>query len=131
MKNALVLVLLLAAVAIVVPALAADDAAAGLPDGFKGFRGLLKGTVVSKADGQFVLKVDSVVKTFPPNKATKPEVVVAQQLTIKVTGDKLLHALAERKVDEVVIAGVFNDKDNNLVAIEQIQKAPAEKAAPK
>lgn len=96
-------------------------AEAPLPDGFKGFRGLLKGTILSKTDKSFVLKVDAVVKTFPANKAKKAEEIVGKEVTIQVRNDRLLSALKERSVGERVEAGALNEQGTVVMAIEQIK----------
>ena len=129
MKKALVVTLLLAAIVVVIPALAADEPAA-LPDGFKGFRGLLKGTISSKTENSFVLKVTEVVKTFPKNEATKPENAVGKELTIQVKADRLQKILKELKAEDVVVSGVFNVEGNVLNAVEDLRKADAPVASP-
>jgi hypothetical protein len=124
MRKAMVVGLVLASVCLVVSAVWADEPA-GAGEGLAGFRGLVKGTIVSKGEGQFVIKVDSLVKTYPANKAAKPENVAGKQLTVKVVGERLLHALAERKAGEVVEAGLLNDEGGAWTSIEMIRRAEA------
>jgi hypothetical protein len=127
MTKATVAVLAVALVALAVPAALAADGAA-LPDGLAGFRAMVKGTIVSKAEGQFVIKVAEIVKTLPTNKATNAQAAVGKELTVVVKAEPMLHALAERKVGETVVAGLFNSEGNTLTAIEQIRKADGEAA---
>lgn len=107
------------AVALAVGTVAAAEAS--LPDGFKGFRGLLKGTILSKTDRSFVLKVDTVVKTFPANRAKKADEIVGKEVTIQVRNERLLSALKERSVGDRVEAGALNEQGTVVTAIEQIK----------
>jgi hypothetical protein len=118
----------LAAALFVSPALA--EGGGGLPDGFKGFRGLLRGSLVSKTENQLVLKVQAVVKTWPANKATEANVVLGKDLTIAVKAERLLNALKERKAGDVIVVGVFNEEGNQLRAVEDLRLAEAAGTTP-
>jgi hypothetical protein len=128
MKNVLLVTWLLAAIAVVVPAVMADEPAA-LPDGFKGFRGLLKGTISGKTENSFVLKVKAVTKSFEKSKATKPEDIVGKEITLQVKAERLQKALKERAVGDTVEVGAVNEEGNVVVAVEQLKKVEAADAA--
>ena len=124
MKTALMAVALLAAFVVVAPALAADEAA--LPDGFKNFRGILKGTISSKTENSFVLKVTAVTKSFEKSKATKPEDIVGKEITLQVKAERLQKILKERAVGDTVEVGAVNETGNVVNAVEQLKKVEAE-----
>ena len=128
MKKAITLSMLLVC-GLVLPAALAEGGA-GLPDGFKGFRGLLKGTISSKTENSFVLKVASVENTFPKNTAKKPEEIVGKEITILVKQERLLGALKEREVGQTVIAGAAEEGKDGILAIEQIRRAEAAATTP-
>jgi hypothetical protein len=125
MRNAVLTTLVLAVSVVVVPVMAADEPAA-LPDGFKGFRGLLKGAIVSKTETSFVLKVEAVTKSFKNSKATKPEEIAGKELTLQVKAERLQKALKELAVGDKVVTSAVNEEGNAVFAIEMIKKAEAE-----
>lgn len=103
-------------------------AEATLPDGMAGFRGILRGTIVSKADNSFVLKVEKIGTTWKENKATNPAAAVGKELTITVSPERerMVKALAERKAGDRVDAGAMNTEGNTLTLVEVLKKVEAE-----
>jgi len=108
-------------------------AAEGLPDAMKGFIGMLRGKMVQKDEGGFVVKLEKIEKTWKRNKAEKPEAAVGKNIPFKV-GAKRRH-IKERfgklKVGDNVVAGGIHREGNFLLAVEVLVKAeefPALKA---
>ena len=59
-------------------------AAESLPDGAKGFAGILGGKVVSKGTDQITVEVTKVVKSWQHSRAEKPEALVGQKVSLTV-----------------------------------------------
>ncbi len=59
-----------------------------LPDGMKGFCGVLEGKVVGKFEHGFLLKVRRVVRLWKGNKAKNPRSAVGKELLINVQWEK-------------------------------------------
>ncbi len=123
MNKTLVAMMVLMAVTVVLPTLAADDVT--LPDGFKGFRGLLKGTLVSKTENSCVLKVEAVVQSFKLSKATKPEEIIGKDLTVQVKNEKFVNNMKGLAVGDKVELGAVNEDGNVVIAVEMLRKAEA------
>ena len=105
-----------------------EGEAPGLLEGFGGFQGILVGTIVSKAEDEFVLKVEKVSQSWRNSKARSPESLVGKdvEITLRREGrvnDRLARALAERKVGERVEVGAQHIEGNVLAAIEVLRKA--------
>ena len=54
----------------------ATDTETGLPAGLKGLRGVLYGTLVSKTEKSFVVKVEKVLNVWKESTATDPQAAV-------------------------------------------------------
>jgi len=55
-----------------------DSKADGLPEGAKGFSGMVRGIVVGKEKGGFLFKVGKILKVWKNNKAKNPESLVGK-----------------------------------------------------
>ncbi len=126
-KTLSLMVVALSAGFLTSPVLAAE---ASLPDGLAGFRGILRGVLVSKTDNSLILKVEKIGKTWKENKATNAEAAVGKELTITIAPERerLIKALAERKAGEAVEVGVMTTEANQLSGVEVLRKAGAEEA---
>ena len=65
-----------------------ERAAAGLPSGIQGFKGILEGSVVRKGERGFILKISSVKKTWPHNRARNPRTAVGKEIEILIQADR-------------------------------------------
>ena len=107
---------------------AGKEAAGGLPDGMRGFRGMLRGTIVRKGDGEFLLKVEKVLKVWEQNRAENPQSAVGKTLAVVLPREGRLleqqrRAFRELKVGDRVVVEPFHFKGNVLTVVEQLRKA--------
>lgn len=107
---------------------AGQEAASGLPDGMRGFRGMLRGTIVRKGDGEFLLKVEKVLKVWKQNKAENPQSAVGKTLAIVLGREGRLleqqrRTFRELKVGDHVVVEPFHFKGNVLTVVEELRKA--------
>jgi len=98
-----------------------------LPEGIRGFRGMMLGTVVSKADKTFVLKVEKITKVWKENKAENPKCVEGKNLTIDIwpksrLADKNLKTLAGLKAGDRVLVEPFHFGGDHLSVVEELRK---------
>lgn len=103
------------------------DGEGGFPAGLRGFRGMLTGTVKSKLDRGFVLKVEKVGRVWRANKAKRPADAVGKALTMVVRADsrmgrRHLAVIRELKVGDRVLAEAFHIEGNRLTLVEELRK---------
>ena len=100
----------------------------GLPDGLKGFCGMVVGKIISKGEREFVLKVEKVIRVWKNNKAKEPESAVGKELTLKIRrrSKAMVEALAGLKVGDRVVAEALNLEGDILVCVETLRKATDE-----
>ena len=79
-----------------------------IPDGMKGFSGMVRGKVVAKVDKGFVLKIEKILKLWDGNKAKNPKSAIGKKFLVGprwVKGDNgkwhpyELHVLFIRKLE--------------------------------
>jgi len=100
--------------------------ASNIPLDARWFRGTLVGTIKSKAEASFVLKVEKVGKLWRRNHARKPELLVGMELTLKIRqkpkpAEHLLAALEGLAVGDRVKAGALY-VEGAFMAAEVLQK---------
>jgi len=112
-------------------AFAAEGAGgAVLPDGIRGFKGLLVGTIVSKGERDFVLRVEKVATVWKQNKAPNPDSVVGKDVMISLRGrsrllERHLHTLRRLKAGDRIVVEAFHLEGDRLTVIELLRKAEA------
>ncbi len=99
-----------------------------LPAGMRGFRGMLRGTLRSKGERSFVLKVEKVVKTWEHSKASNPAAAVGRELTLAITPDSRLagrhvETFKKLKPGDRVVVEAFHTEGTRLKVIEELRKA--------
>jgi hypothetical protein len=104
------------------------EAAGGLPDGMRGFRGMLRGTIVRKGDGEFLLKVEKVLKVWEQNRAENPQSAVGKTLAVVLPQEGRLleqqrRAFRELKAGDRVVVEPFHFRGNALTVVEELRKA--------
>lgn len=104
------------------------DAELSLPEGMKGFRGVLVGKILRKLDRGFVLSVERVTKVWEHNKADRPEAAVGKELIITIRADdelggRFLRTLRNLETGERVLVEAFHFEGNHLSVVEQLQRA--------
>ena len=102
--------------------------AQGLPEGLSGFRGLLGGSIVSKADAGLVLKVERVLRLWRGNKAKNPDSAVGKELTLAINTElrwskRLVETLKGFKVGDGVEVGALHLGGDKLQVGEVLRKA--------
>ena len=99
----------------------------GFPTGLRGFRGTLVGTVKSKLDRGFVLKVEKVVRVWKANKARRPQDAVGKTLTLVVRAEsrmskRHMEIAGGLKVGDRVSVEAFHFEGNRLTIVEELRK---------
>jgi len=110
-----------------------ESATVGLPDGMKGFLGILKGKIVGMTRDSFVLQVDEVVRIWRGNKAENPQASVGKRIRYRVLDRHraIVRAFAKLEVGDEVAAGGMHKEGDVLIAAERLIRAeelPALKA---
>jgi len=109
-----------------------------LPDGLKGFSGMLEGTVISKEEKGFILEVHKILNLWKNNKANNPESAIDKELLINVQWEKgkdgtwhpveaHLKFINSLKVGEEIKIEVINDEGERLHILE-LSKEQRERA---
>lgn len=98
-----------------------------LPDGIKGFRGILRGTIVTTGKNGFILKVEKVVRVWKQSKAEKPEEVIGEEVEVGLWRESRLaeqhrKTLATLKPGDKVDAEVFHFGGDHLSVVEELKK---------
>jgi len=102
----------------------AEDAGS-LPDGMRGFCGILQGKITEKGDGGFALQVEKVEKTWRNNKADNPAASVGKTLSLSLhpKGKHVREQLGKMEVGDTVVTGAINKEGNALRVVELLVKA--------
>ena len=114
------------------PVAVAGDAPA-LPEGLRGFRGMLVGKITRKSAEDFVLKVERIKKIWKQNKAKDPETAVGKEVHV-VLWAKSRQAKAHREtlaglqVGDRIEVEPFHFEGESLAVVEWLEKvgAPAQ-----
>jgi len=98
-----------------------------LPDGIEGFRGILRGTVVSTGKNGFILKVEKIVRVWKHSKAQKPEAVIGKEVEVDLWAESRLadqhrKTLATLEPGDKVDAEVFHFGGDHLSVVEELKK---------
>ena len=106
---------------------AGEAEAAKLPEGIRGFKGMMVGTVVSKTADAFVLKVAKITRTWRESKATSPASVVGKEIPITLWGKSRLverhqSTLAGLKSGDRVKVEAFHLEGDRLSVVEALKK---------
>ena len=111
-----------------------ERAAAGLPDGMAGFKGMLEGVIVKKGERGFVLKVTKITKIWSQSSAKNPRKVIGQEIEILIQAElavtdrwkrltkEHLQILASLKPGERVAVEAFHFKGDHLTVVEGLRK---------
>lgn len=98
------------------PAPAAQSAAHGFPEGLRGFRGILSGTVVSRdaERGELQFRVTSVKRVWKENKAKNAESSAGHTLMVRGISGRFLDVLLVLKAGDAVEVEAFHNAGNHL-----------------
>lgn len=101
------------------------EEAGGVPDGMRGFCGILQGKIVGKTDNGFALQVEKVGKTWRNNKAKNPAACVGKQVSLRLhpKGKHVREQLGKMTVGDSVVTGAANREGNVLTVVELLVKA--------
>ena len=111
-----------------------ERAAGGLPQGIRGFRGILEGTIVKKGQRGFVLKVTKTGKTWAQNKAKNPRDAIGKEIEILIQAERgvtdrwkqlvkeHLQVLGALKAGDRVTVEAFHFGGGHLVVMEELRK---------
>ena len=91
-------------------------AEAAIPAGFRGFRGIFSGQLVSKdvEKGTLVVKVEKINRTWKQNKAENPESAFGHSLTVKGISGKWLDVLLVLEVGDRIEVEAFDNGAGHL-----------------
>ena len=106
---------------------AEDAKPAALPEGIRGFQGMMTGTIVKKGTDEFLLKVETIDRTWRGNKAKNPESVVGKTLPVALWKESRLYerhreTLATLKPGDRVSVEPFHRGGNHLSVVEALKK---------
>ena len=98
-----------------------------LPEGIRGSRGMMVGTLVSKTETTFVFKVEKIAKVSKGNKAENPACVVGKELTMALWPKSRLaeqhkKTLAGLKAGDRVSVEPFHFGGDTLSVVEELKK---------
>lgn len=104
-----------------------DEGGSTLPEGIRGFRGMMTGTIVKKGADGFQLKVEKITRTWRGNKARNPESVVGKTLPVKLSkegrlNDRHRETLAGLKPGDKVSVEPFHFGGDHLTVVEELKK---------
>jgi len=107
-----------------------DKREASLPEGLRGFRGMMAGTIVRKGERSFALKVEKVIRVWRGNKAKDPQAAVGKVLEMVIGPDsrlakRHLQTLKKLKVGDRVVVEPFHFEGDRLTVVEELRKAEA------
>ncbi len=88
----------------------------GFPAGMQGFRGILRGQLVSRdlERGELVLKAEQVTRTWQENKAKDTESCRGRQFTVRRISDKWLDVLVNLKPGDRIEVEAFHNGGEHL-----------------
>ena len=98
-----------------------------LPDGIKGFRGMMVGKVLEKGEWGLVLHVEKIARVWKENKASNPESIVGRKVRIVVNQrsrlrERFLKAFKELRAGDRAEVEAFHFEAGQLTAVEHILK---------
>jgi hypothetical protein len=106
-----------------------DGAEGSIPQGLRGFRGILLGRIMEKNDdhGTFVLRVQRVGRVWEQNRAENAEAAIGRSLRVELHRESRLlgdhrETLQELKSGDLVEVEVFHLKDGVLSVMELLRK---------
>ena len=105
-----------------------DGGEGGVPAGIRGFQGMVSGTLVSKGETAFVLKVDKILRVWKRSKASNPQCIVGIDVKMHLTKrsrlyERHLRALRELKPGDRVVCEPFHFEGDSLAIVEELRKA--------
>lgn len=106
----------------------AREDASGLPNGIKGFRGMMVGKMIEKGERAFVLQVEKITKVWKQNKASNPASIVGRKVRIVIDRrshlrERFRKAFRELKPGDRVEVEAFHFGGGKLTVVESILKA--------
>jgi len=116
-------------------ALAGEKEARPLPEGIRGFKGIMIGTITSKAEKTFVLKVEKITRVWRHNEAKDPESVLGKEVPITLWEQSRLaerhrETFAKLKKGDRVEVEAFHLEGDRLAVVEELKKVEAAAAFP-
>jgi len=102
---------------------AEEEAVAGLPEGMRGFVGMLQGKITERTDAGFSLQVEKVIKMWKSSKASNPESAIGRTLKFYIEGKHMRERVHTVAVGDSVVAGGAHKEGDQLRAVEVLVKA--------
>jgi len=105
-----------------------EEGPLGVPQGLRGFKGMLTGTVVKKGANEFIIQVERVNRTWKGNKAENPQAAIGKKAVCELWKEGRLYegqrrTLAELKAGDRVLVEPFHlehDHDH-LTVVEELR----------
>jgi len=106
----------------------------GLPEGIRGFRGMLVGVVATTTDRSLVVEVQKIGRTWRQSKAENPRVIVGKKVKIVIEPDRFstdrweqlvkqhLRVLGGLKTGDRVSVEAFHFGGGHLVVMEELRE---------
>ena len=110
----------------------------GVPDGLKGFRGMLIGVIAKKGDHEFIIEVVKITRTWKESKAENPQAAVDKKVVCELWPEGRMHerhhrTLAGLKRGDRVLVEPFHLKPDHdhLTVVEELKKLEKDPETPK
>lgn len=99
-----------------------------LPEGFRGFRGMVAGTLVKKGEAAFLLKVEKITRVWKGSKAKNPESIVGKEVEVRLWKksrlyEQHLRTLRELEPGDRIVCEPFHFEGDDLTLVEELRKA--------
>lgn len=98
-----------------------------IPDGLKGFRGMVLATLTSKGEREFVAKVEKILKVWNHNEAKDPGSAIGKSLQFAIAQSRLaeqhIKTLTGLKVGDRIEVEGFHIEGDKLDVLEWLKKA--------
>ncbi len=104
----------------------AAETTTSLPEGAKGFAGMIRGNVVSTGTNELVLSVTEVAKVWNQSKASNPQSLVGKQVQVRGQNENMARFIATLKAGDSVGLDVVN-KEGDFLTIAELTKEQREK----
>lgn len=110
----------------------------GVPEGLKGFRGMLIGVIAKKGDREFIIEVVKITRTWKQSEAENPKAAVDKKVVCELWPEGRMYERHRRTLaglkrgDRVLVEPFHLEPDHDhLTVVEELKKLEKEPEKPK